>query len=324
MTLVAVVSQSLDRYCLDSLSPFFLHLWVTVIEGVSVTFAMFCLIQFYIQLRVDLAHHRPFLKVLAIKLVIFLCFWQTIIINFLTSSSVIKESPQIAIPDVKIGIPAMLICMEMAIFAGLHLVAYPWKVYDVTKPATILPEDHPRDPKTAYLGGFMGYKAFLDVFNLWDLIKAIGRGFRWAFVGRKVRKQDKSYKHGAPFVLGAKKQEYELVGAENDNEPAEVSSPSKKTTEVGYPLQQTPHQPPQKAYAAYNPRDQPAYSSPYHAQSTPYPDEASEARHEVVDGRTHAPGTAGDERHEWSREDTSYHGAAQTGNNQGDEWTHAR
>ena len=39
---------------------------------------MFCLIQFYIQLREDLAEHRPFMKVLCIKLVIFFSFWQTV------------------------------------------------------------------------------------------------------------------------------------------------------------------------------------------------------------------------------------------------------
>jgi len=39
---------------------------------------MFCLIQFYLQLRYDLAEHKPFLKVLCIKLVIFFSFWQTV------------------------------------------------------------------------------------------------------------------------------------------------------------------------------------------------------------------------------------------------------
>ena len=39
---------------------------------------MYCLIQFYVQLRLDLAAHSPFLKVVAIKLVIFLSFWQTV------------------------------------------------------------------------------------------------------------------------------------------------------------------------------------------------------------------------------------------------------
>ena len=49
-----------------------------VIEGLCVTVAMYCLIQFYIQIRVDLAEHKPLLKVAAIKLVIFLSFWQTV------------------------------------------------------------------------------------------------------------------------------------------------------------------------------------------------------------------------------------------------------
>ena len=49
-----------------------------LIEGVCVTVAMYCLIQFYIQIKDDLAEHKPLLKVSAIKLVIFLSFWQTV------------------------------------------------------------------------------------------------------------------------------------------------------------------------------------------------------------------------------------------------------
>jgi len=49
-----------------------------VIEGLCVTVAMYCLIQFYIQIKDDLAEHKPLLKVAAIKLVIFLSFWQTV------------------------------------------------------------------------------------------------------------------------------------------------------------------------------------------------------------------------------------------------------
>ena len=73
-----MIAQLNDVYCEESLSPEFAHVWVQVFEAASVTVAMFCLIQFYIQLKTDLAEHRPFLKVLCIKLVIFFSFWQSV------------------------------------------------------------------------------------------------------------------------------------------------------------------------------------------------------------------------------------------------------
>ena len=53
-------------------------LQVMLVEAGCVTIAMYCLIQFYIQLKGDLTKHSPFLKILAIKLVIFLSFWQNV------------------------------------------------------------------------------------------------------------------------------------------------------------------------------------------------------------------------------------------------------
>ncbi|KAL8751881.1 MAG: hypothetical protein Q9199_006121, partial [Rusavskia elegans] len=157
---------------------------------------MYCLIQFYVQLKDDLAEHSPLLKVAAIKLVIFLSFWQTILISFLTSSGAIKPSQRFQGPDLRIGIPSLLLCIEMAIFSVFHLFAFPWQVYDIRRSAIVASESVPGylpDPKTAYLGGPLGSKALLDAFNPWDLVKAIGRGFRWFAVGRHNREQDVSY-----------------------------------------------------------------------------------------------------------------------------------
>ena len=177
-----------------------------VIEGTCVSIAMYCLIQFYIQLKDDLREHQPLLKVAAIKLVIFLSFWQTILISFLTSTGAIKASPQVTEPDIKIGIPSLLLCIEMALFSIFHLWAFPWKPYDIRRSAVVAAESAPGflpDPKTAYKGGPFGSRALMDAFNPWDLIKAVGRGFRWFAVGRRRREQDISYKnsvdHGSGF-----------------------------------------------------------------------------------------------------------------------------
>ena len=51
---------------------------VLVVECAAVTIAMYCLIQFYVQVKDDIQQHSPFLKILSIKLVIFLCFWQSV------------------------------------------------------------------------------------------------------------------------------------------------------------------------------------------------------------------------------------------------------
>jgi hypothetical protein len=85
--ILRAVSQSglrayLGRYILDTfvitvLTP----LKVLAIECVAVTIAMYCLIQFYIQIKDEISEYSPFLKILSIKLVIFLSFWQTVSIN---------------------------------------------------------------------------------------------------------------------------------------------------------------------------------------------------------------------------------------------------
>lgn len=192
-TVVAVIAQTQGRYCSSSKDPRYAYIWVAGFEAVSVTIAMYCVVQFYIQLKDDLAPHRPFLKVLCIKLVIFFCFWQSWIISLLTADGgPLKATDQIAGPDLRIGIPSMLTCVEMAIFAVLHLFAFPWKPYDLKRqsPLDTTLDGYSAQP-TKYAHG--PARALLDAINPWDIIKACGRGFRWLFHGARHRKNDPSY-----------------------------------------------------------------------------------------------------------------------------------
>ncbi|PTB76944.1 DUF300-domain-containing protein [Trichoderma longibrachiatum ATCC 18648] len=130
MTVTAVLTEHYGRYCESSNSPIFAHIWVLVINALSVTIAMYCLIQFYIQLAKPLAEHKLFLKILAIKLVVFLSFWQASAISVGTSTlKIVKPNEVLAYPDLKVGIPALLLCVEMAIFSCLHIWAFPYQVY---------------------------------------------------------------------------------------------------------------------------------------------------------------------------------------------------
>lgn len=79
-----------------------------------------------------------------------------------------------------------MLCIEMAIFAVMHLFAFPWKEYSLKHRA-------PKGDETKYSGGPLGLKALADAFNPWDIVKASARGFRWLFVGYKHREKDISY-----------------------------------------------------------------------------------------------------------------------------------
>lgn len=192
MTITAVITQHFDRYCLESLNPAFAHIWVMVIEGVAVTITMYCIIQFYFQIRADIAQHKPILKVLAIKLVIFLSFWQTILISFLTSSGAINSSEKIQTSDIKVGIPSMLLCIEMALFAIFHVWSFSYRPYVIGSKAYQDVYGH-LDAEPKYHGGPLGIKAVADAFNFWDLVKATGRSAKWLFRDRKHRMKDASY-----------------------------------------------------------------------------------------------------------------------------------
>ncbi|KAI6247964.1 hypothetical protein HI914_04358 [Erysiphe necator] len=198
MTIVAVVSQYFGRYCEASQSPQFAHVWVMVIEGSAVTIAMYCLVQFYVQLRDNLAPHKPFLKILAIKLVIFLSFWQTLLASILTSPSlnVIKPSTMIAYPDIKVGIPSLLLCTEMAMFSIFHLFAFPFQPYTIKNHGNINYSWGPNleNKLGPNQGGRLGLRAIMDAMNPWDLVKSFARVVPWLFVGRKTRESDISYK----------------------------------------------------------------------------------------------------------------------------------
>ena len=174
---------------------------MSVLDAAAVTIAMYCLIQFYIQTRHGIAEHKPFLKVLAIKLVIFLSFWQTWAISIGTSTlKIVHPNRKLAYPDLKVGVPALLLCIEMAIFSVLHIFAFPYGPYRSEEQGTFYPNPDPskstaqvENPNLKPAGGPLGLLAIWDALNIWDFVKAFGRGTRWLFCGVKRRKEDSSY-----------------------------------------------------------------------------------------------------------------------------------
>ncbi|KAJ5795045.1 hypothetical protein N7457_001644 [Penicillium paradoxum] len=220
MTITAVVTHYFGVYCESSLSPAFAHIWIIVIESVSVSIAMYCLIQFYHQLIQDIKQHQPFFKIVSIKLVIFLSFWQSTLISLLVSENVFAPTKYIAMNDLKVGIPELLINIEMAIFGILHLWAFSWKDYRLNNESSDV-TDFYGNGKSSYQGGRLGVLALIDAMNPLDLLKAIGRSARWLFVRRKNRgseltQRGTAYRGAGATVSGTRRGRYGETPYEED------------------------------------------------------------------------------------------------------------
>lgn len=164
---------------------------------------MYCLVQFYVQMRKQLEEHSIFLKILAIKLVIFLPFWQLTAVAIVTNEifKSVESNAAVAYSDIKIGSPSAILCFEMALFAILQLWAFPYAPYTFDAKIVYYPSP---DEYAAHLfarrenirdepsGGVLGLMAFVDAMNPWYIAKSFARGTRSLLCGGRNRQQDNS------------------------------------------------------------------------------------------------------------------------------------
>ncbi|PIL25191.1 transporter [Ganoderma sinense ZZ0214-1] len=151
-TLAAVILDYVGLYCEDSWSLGWGHIYITLVVSVSVSVAMYCLIQVYMVVKVELKPHSPLLKLFAIKAVVFLTFWQATGLSLLTLFGLVKNTPYMTANNINIGIGALLETFEMALFACLHIRAFSYKPY-VTDDTRTYPT-----PRWRSLGHAMNFK----------------------------------------------------------------------------------------------------------------------------------------------------------------------
>ncbi|XP_024619276.1 transmembrane protein 184A [Neophocaena asiaeorientalis asiaeorientalis] len=114
------------------------YLYVTLIYNASVSLALYALFLFYFATRELLRPFEPVLKFLTIKAVIFLSFWQGMLLAILERCGVIPEAQIIDGSSVRAGTVAagyqnLIICIEM-LFASIALrYAFTCQVYSEKK-----------------------------------------------------------------------------------------------------------------------------------------------------------------------------------------------
>jgi len=74
---------------------------------------LYCLVMFYHELIVPLADIKPFVKFVAIKCIIFLSFWQSVLISVLSELGAIEPTMDYTEEDISKGmLPTLLCCIN--------------------------------------------------------------------------------------------------------------------------------------------------------------------------------------------------------------------
>ncbi|EXL71194.1 hypothetical protein FOPG_13013 [Fusarium oxysporum f. sp. conglutinans race 2 54008] len=168
------ITQAAGIFCQESNDRHFANIYLRIIMSVSLVISVLSILQMYFLLKKDLAHHNPMLKLTAFKIVVGLTFIQGIIFTVLNDQNVLKTSDTLTYADVHVGIPNLVICIEMAPLSLFLMFAYPWSVYmSGHGRGNFSKLEQGNMPEGSYQGGPFGIHAWLAMLNPSDSIKAI-------------------------------------------------------------------------------------------------------------------------------------------------------
>jgi len=177
------ITQAANVYCQFESKVYFAKLWLTLIRMASLAFAVMSILAFVLKMKTHLAEHKPMLKLVAFKAIVFLGFVQTIIFWILTDTNSLNGTSKLTYADLNMGIPSLLTCIEIVPIAFFLIYAYPVRPYLLGRTGAVDMESGRKNYQSSYQGGFLGIRAFLAILNPRELIEAIGFAFTMATDG---------------------------------------------------------------------------------------------------------------------------------------------
>ncbi|XP_064419392.1 transmembrane protein 184B isoform X2 [Latimeria chalumnae] len=133
MAIITVILQAFGKYRDGDFDVASGYLYVTIIYNISVSLALYALFLFFFATRELLTPYSPVLKFFMVKSVIFLSFWQGMLLAILEKCGAIPKihSAEVSVGEgtVAAGYQNFIICIEM-FFAAIALrYAFTYKVY---------------------------------------------------------------------------------------------------------------------------------------------------------------------------------------------------
>ncbi|CAH9064429.1 unnamed protein product [Cuscuta epithymum] len=120
---VTFVLYAQGKYQDGDFNPRQSYLYLTIIYTFSYSVALYALLLFYVACRDLLQPFNPVPKFIMIKSVVFLTYWQGVLVFLAAKSGFIKDAEEAA------KFQDFIICVEMLIAAVGHLYAFPYKEY---------------------------------------------------------------------------------------------------------------------------------------------------------------------------------------------------
>ncbi|KAJ1716796.1 organic solute transporter Ostalpha-domain-containing protein [Aspergillus flavus] len=197
-----VVTQSLHVYCLESTAPHFAHVWLQAITSISTSVAINAILQFYMNMKGYMTKHRPLLKLMVFKLVVGLVLLEKILFLILTSTNVLKtHSTSMTYIDAIMGLPTMVICVQMVPLSFLVLYAYSTKPYEISNSqSTLRPQVYQTVEsdddgeilmsgfQKRYQGGRWGLRAWAVYLNPLELLRDVKAAYVMIHSARALQK----------------------------------------------------------------------------------------------------------------------------------------
>nr|KAG5713757.1 hypothetical protein BaRGS_024384 [Batillaria attramentaria] len=135
MAILTLLLQAFGYYKDGNFSPASGYLYITIIYNISVSLALYALLLFYFATRELLSAYDPVLKFCIIKSVIFLSFWQGVVLAILEKCEVISPlysqdgETKVGVGTVSAGWQNFFIGLEMFLAAVALRFAFPHSVY---------------------------------------------------------------------------------------------------------------------------------------------------------------------------------------------------
>ncbi|KAL2254240.1 UNVERIFIED_CONTAM: Transmembrane protein [Sesamum indicum] len=120
---VTFILYAKGKYEDGNFNPRQSYLYITIIYTISYSMALYALALFYVACRDLLQPFNPVPKFIIIKSVVFLTYWQGVLVFLAAKSGLIKDTEEAA------EFQNFIICVEMLIAALGHLYAFPYKEY---------------------------------------------------------------------------------------------------------------------------------------------------------------------------------------------------